>query len=343
MKRYLWLLISSILMLFNNKSYADCWLKSGVRSATLAFNLNNFKLSFNTDNTKSIYVTTFSAAQIANEMGIGITDPIFSCDEDEDNVSLMFGDSVLPGRASIKTPHGTGGLEIIPNRLYLYFTISGGKIGEIGYPQTDGSNYSHHLGTRRNITWEDIGSINIYLYKTGAIDIQKTLSNGMMFKLVTSGKRRSTSLISIRHSGLYRFKATGCMTIASTPTVNFGNVPSYLFKGIGTTAGHADFNISIECTEKIKPTITFSAKTINGAPESIIQLDRANATNTAKGVGVQILYMGTPIPIGKPFIVGYSDRNSDYNLPFTARYYQTNDRIKGGTANATAHFTVQYE
>ncbi|WP_323837642.1 fimbrial protein [Photorhabdus africana] len=340
MKRYLWLLIYPLFLLSSYNSYADCELAPRAKIANLAFNLNNFKLSFNTDNTKSIYVTTFSAAQIANEMGISVKDPIFSCDED--NVSLMFGDSVLHGVESIKTPHGSGGLEIIPNRLYLYFTISGGKIGERGYPQTDGSNYSYNLGTRRNITWEDIGGISIYLYKTGAIDIPKTFSNGIMFKLVALG-RRSTNLISIRHSGLYRFKATGCMTTASTPKVDFGNIPSYLFKGKGTTAGHADFNIGIECTEKIKPTIKFSARTISGTPESIIQLNRANATNTAKGVGVQILYMGTPIPIGKPFVVGYSNRDYRYNLPFTARYYQTDDRITGGKANAAAHFTVQYE
>ncbi|MGV7960091.1 fimbrial protein [Photorhabdus tasmaniensis] len=343
MKRYLWLLIYPLFLLSSYKSYADCELASRVKTANLSFNLNNFKLSFNTDNTKNIYITTFSAAQIASEMGISVKDPIFSCDEN--NVSLMFGDSVLHGVKSIKTPHGSGGLEIIQNKLYLYFTISGGKIGEIGYPQPDGSNYSYNLGTRRNITWEDIGSINIYLYKTGAIDTSKTFSNGIMFKLVALG-RRSANLISIRHSGLYRFSATGCMTTASTPTVNFGRVHSSLFKGKGFTVGNANFNIAIRCTEGVRPTITFSGKEIKNpsdTPKSVIRLDNSSDINTAKGVGIQILYNNMPVIIGKSLSLGNVTANIDHIFPFTARYYQTKSKIKGGTANATARFTVQYE
>ncbi|WP_118985472.1 fimbrial protein [Photorhabdus sp. CRCIA-P01] len=341
MKRYLWLLIYPLLLLSSYKSYADCELTSKAKVANLYLDLNNFKLSLNTDNTKSIYVTTFSAAQMANAMGISIEDPIFSCEQD--NESLTFGQSAWNRVSSIRTPHGTGGLEIIPNKLYFYFTISDGIIGEKGYPQAGGSDYLYNLGTRKELTWKDIGNINLYLYKTGAIDTPGRLTGGVMFILSIYSKRR-IDLIQIRNPHPYDFKATGCMTMTSTPTVNFGSVHSSLFKGKGSTAGNADFNIAIKCTEGLKPTIIFSGQeNPSDTSKSVIRLDDSSDTNTAKGVGVQILYNNTPVIIGESLFLGNVIANNDHTFPFTAHYYQTGDRITGGKANATAHFTVQYE
>ncbi|MBS9425168.1 fimbrial protein [Photorhabdus caribbeanensis] len=336
MKSYLRLLISAVLLFNINKIHAACISESTTSSGTVYFDLTSLKLNLNTSNTKSIHVARFSAEQLASSMGLNINDPIFSCD---DNGYLVFGESVYPGMAG-STEHGTGKLTTGIENLYLYFVAPTGNLNNMKYPTADGRSYIYYPPEKKKITWKDIGDIDVYLYKEGAIKSGKSLHAGIISLLQTSNGIR---LITIRNKTRYRVTAQGCMALSGDQTVRFHDVYSSSFKGKGTTAGHADFNIGIECTEKIEPTITFSARTISGAPESIIQLNRANATNTAKGVGVQILYMGTPVPIGKPFVVGHSDRHSRYNLPFTARYYQTDDRITGGKANATAHFTVQYE
>lgn len=336
MKSYLRLLISAVLLFNINKVHAACISESPTSSGTVYFDLNSLKLNLNTSNTKSIHVARFSAEQLASSMGLNINDPIFSCD---DNGYLVFGESVYPSMAG-STKHGTGKLTTGIDNLYLYFVASTGNLNNMKYPTMDGRSYIYYPPEKKKITWKDIGDIDVYLYKEGAIKSGRSLHAGIISLLQTSNGIR---LITIRNKTRYHVTAQGCMALSGDQTVRFHDVYSSSFKGKGTTAGHADFNIGIECTEKIEPTITFSARTISGAPESIIQLNRANAANTAKGIGVQILYMGTPVPIGKPFVVGHSDRNARYNLPFTARYYQTDDRITGGKANATAHFTVQYE
>ncbi|AXG46252.1 fimbrial protein [Photorhabdus laumondii subsp. laumondii] len=336
MKYYLRLLISAVLLFNINKIHAACISESTTGNGTVYFDLNSLKLNLNTSNTKSIHVVRFSAEQLASSMGLNINDPIFSCD---DNGYLVFGESVYPSMAG-NTEHGTGKLTTGIDNLYLYFVAATGNLNNMKYPTIDGRSYIYYPPEKKKITWKDIGDIDVYLYKEGEIKSGKSLHAGIISLLQTSNGIR---LITIRNKTRYHVTAQGCMALSGDQTVRFHDVYSSSFKGKGTTAGHADFNINIECTERIKPTITFSARTISDAPESIIQLNRTNATNTAKGVGVQILYMGTPVPIGKPFAVGYSDRNSRYNLPFTARYYQTDDRITGGKANAIAHFTVQYE
>ncbi|MBS9428710.1 fimbrial protein [Photorhabdus akhurstii] len=336
MKSYLRLLISAVLLFSINKVYAACISESTTSSGTVYFDLNSLKLNLNTSNTKSIHVARFSAEQLASSMGLNINDPIFSCD---DNGYLVFGESVYPSMAG-NTEHGTGKLTTGIDNLYLYFVASTGNLNNMKYPTMDGRSYIYYPPEKKKITWKDIGDIDVYLYKEGAIKSGRSLHAGIISLLQTSNGIR---LITIRNKTRYHVTAQGCMALSGDQTVRFHDVYSSSFKGKGTTAGHADFNIGIECTERIEPTITFSARTINGAPESIIQLNKDNPTNTAKGVGVQILYMGTPVPIGKPFVVGHSDRNARYNLPFTARYYQTDDRITAGKANATAHFTVQYE
>ncbi|CAQ83063.1 MULTISPECIES: fimbrial protein [Photorhabdus] len=342
MKHYLWLFIASILLLNSNKSFAECHLNPNAKPISLYFNLKESEQDINKANNKDINVKTFSAEQIASEMGIDVNAPIFLCDEE--NISLMFGDSVLTGK-SANTEHGTGGLKIIEDKLYLYFVISGGNIGKIGYPKADGTNYSYNLGTRKKITWKDIGNVSIYLHKKGAINSGKSLSSGVIFKLEALGSPK-LNLISVRHSSTYRFRTMGCMTTTPSPKVNFGNVQGSLFKGKGTTAGHANFDIIINCVENVKPKITFLGQKIKNpsdTPDSVIRLDNSNHVNTAKGVGVQILYYGTPISLGEPLVFGRTPADSSYTAHFTARYYQTRDKITGGTANATARFTIQYE
>ncbi|MBS9442412.1 fimbrial protein [Photorhabdus heterorhabditis] len=342
MKHYLWLFITSILLLNSNKSFAECQLNPNAAPISLYFNLKESEKKINKANNKDINIKTFSAEQIASEMGIDVNAPIFSCDEE--NIPLMFGDSVLTGKPG-NTEHGTGGLKIIEDKLYLYFVISGGNIGKIGYPKSDGTNYSYNLGTRKKITWKDIGNVSIYLHKKGAMHSGKSLSSGVMFKLAALGSP-VLNLISVRHSSTYRFKTMGCMTTTPSPKVNFGNVQSSLFKGKGTTAGYANFGIIIHCVENVIPKITFSGRGIKNptdTPDSVIRLDNSNDANTAQGVGVQILYHGTPVSLGKPLFLDHTSQDSGDIAHFTARYYQTRNKITGGTANATAHFTIQYE
>lgn len=65
-------------------------------------------------------------------------------------------------------------------------------------------------------------------------------------------------------------------------------------------------------------------------------------TGTAKGVGVQLLYNGTPLVLNSRLLLKQSSGGLE-TLPFTARYYQTLTSVESGAANASATLNLTYQ
>jgi len=66
-------------------------------------------------------------------------------------------------------------------------------------------------------------------------------------------------------------------------------------------------------------------------------------SGTATGVGIQVVdNQGVPVKFGEDTLVGPS-KNGDYVLPYTARYYQTGNKVTPGRADGTATFTLDYK
>lgn len=65
-------------------------------------------------------------------------------------------------------------------------------------------------------------------------------------------------------------------------------------------------------------------------------------TGTAKGVGVQLLYNGTPLAMNSRLLLKQSAGGVE-TLPLTARYYQTLGTVQSGTANASATLNLTYQ
>ncbi|NHB86219.1 fimbrial protein [Photorhabdus tasmaniensis] len=337
MKRYLMIItIFTLILLSITDTYARCLLNA--RQISLDIELNSVNINPNINEKKSILVGEFRPLQLAQLMNINENTPLLNPhDCDPTGEPLIFMGDVYPSKPG-NTPHGTGMITTGIDNLYFYLIASGEK-ENMKLPTTSGSNYIYKY--KDGMTLKDIGKISVYLYQAGMLPSGQVLRPRKIAILQTF---TGTELIRIKTKTNYTIKTQTCSTTTPRPMVDFGRVNSSLFKGIGSTAGNAGFNIEIKCTKSVKPKITFSGEKVNYAPDSIIQLNNPDSKNTAKGVGIQILYMGTtPVSLESPLVFGYATANTTYTLPFTARYYQTDEKITGGKANAIAHFTIQYE
>ncbi|MGF6094066.1 fimbrial protein [Pseudomonas sp. 18175] len=139
----------------------------------------------------------------------------------------------------------------------------------------------------------------------------------------------------------------------STPalTMNLGEVPARQFTGVGSVAGSATDTITLQCaggtgaTVDVRVTLTDQSNPANRS-------DRLTLTgsSTAAGVALQLLYGAQVVSYGEDssavgnvnqWLAGSTD-NGLFQITLTARYVQTLDFIKPGTANGVATFTLSY-
>lgn len=71
-------------------------------------------------------------------------------------------------------------------------------------------------------------------------------------------------------------------------------------------------------------------------------INRSGNAGTAKGVGVQLLYNGSPLVMNGRLLLKQSAGGQE-TLPLTARYYQTLTTVESGSANASATLTITYQ
>ncbi len=138
--------------------------------------------------------------------------------------------------------------------------------------------------------------------------------------------------------------------------INLSTVATAAFKGVGSTAAEQDFSININCVGG-----TGTELLPGGTGEGLVNVrfdytrDGSNApgvlqpvqdSNTASGVAVQLLTGINPTPInsGTAVYAGHTIANqtNTLTLPLKARYYQTAEKMKGGTIKSIATFTLEY-
>jgi len=136
--------------------------------------------------------------------------------------------------------------------------------------------------------------------------------------------------------------------------VNFGKVPQSNFKGKGTPTGDRKFNIKLNCKaghESQPNTILLrmdATPDLSTNEKGVLKLSQAGPS-VATGVGIQVVSDKSGRPVN--FNTGVLDEmeqvgpsiTGSYVLPYTARYFQTGDKIKPGRADGTATFTIEYK
>lgn len=139
-------------------------------------------------------------------------------------------------------------------------------------------------------------------------------------------------------------------------TVTLPTVNKVDFKGVGSTQGEQAFDLNILCNGGKNPTgyeesnkisLSFDYDAVTNTTNVIS--NNAAAGSNASGVGVQLLsqYKNSNKVIAKndKLELGTlkSNDNIQYNVPMTARYYQTATKVMPGKVRAMATVTIEYD
>ncbi|MDM0045758.1 fimbrial protein [Variovorax dokdonensis] len=131
--------------------------------------------------------------------------------------------------------------------------------------------------------------------------------------------------------------------------VTLPEVAAYEFSGIGSAKGYASVPLSFRCDPNVDARINFSDATspINGS--TVLALD---AGSTATGVGVQMVYSGSPIKMSpnEDFNYGGTDLSlknldnfgSTVIFPISAQYVQAAGTVTPGSVKARALVNIAY-
>jgi type 1 fimbria pilin len=133
-----------------------------------------------------------------------------------------------------------------------------------------------------------------------------------------------------------------CVIAVDPTTVTLPTVATSAFAGAGSTRGTTPFQINLtNCPTGNQLSITLNTSNPQPGTTSVVQ--NTAATSPATGVGVQLLDgTGNPITFGSAIPEG-SIPGATVNLPFAARYYQTNAAVTAGTVTAVATYTLTYQ
>lgn len=213
-------------------------------------------------------------------------------------------------------------------------------------PGKDSSSYSIASSTngllaggKRQVTRK------VRLIKTGPVTTGTVMSKQVgatIMRTYVSGVAQweSESPININS---FKVTSLACSLSSTSINVPLGDVLASKFTGVGVTAGDKSFDLGLTCDKDAKINVSLAGTQNTDTSEtSVLALTSAGQTGTASGVGVQLLYGGTPLKINNNILLKTSAGGQE-TLPFTARYYQTLADISAGLANSSATLNITYQ
>ncbi|MFP2466829.1 fimbrial protein [Pseudescherichia vulneris] len=146
---------------------------------------------------------------------------------------------------------------------------------------------------------------------------------------------------SVSYAGTINYRAISCAVSTLIP-VPLPKVPRADFNGIGSTAGDKNFTVPVTCNSPANVSAYMTSAGYLSKPNGVLAL--TSATGNAGGVGIQVMYNGSPVAFDSYFNVGsIISAGGTLNIPFVARYYQAASPVTPGIANATATITMAYQ
>ncbi|HEF5874732.1 TPA: type 1 fimbrial protein [Burkholderia cenocepacia] len=148
------------------------------------------------------------------------------------------------------------------------------------------------------------------------------------------------------------FQKTTCGTTTPSLQVELGThvlrKAGGIGSGIGSTSPSKDFAIGIQCDSGVAGDFVVNMMLEGNALDAANGVLALSPERSATGVGIQLLKGdGQPVHLGTPWKIADSPsslgRSSNFSVPLSARYYQTDATAKPGTANGTATFTIIYK
>ncbi|HHU4047293.1 TPA: fimbrial protein [Enterobacter cloacae] len=226
------------------------------------------------------------------------------------------------------------------NRVYNT-NVSGVGIRISSYPYNTDTPYHHPISSSLSppaTIW--IGSsMRVQLVKTLPDAVGTgTISAGTVSRNYIGSPRLYFTTVTINSIIVNR---AACTVKTTSIPVPLGRKVSADFAGPGSTTTDETFNIPLSCTAGTKVNITLDGTPHPSGAAGVLALSPSATGKVATGVGVQVLYKNTPVTFGNKISTGTAP-SGDYTIPLVGRYYQTDAKVTGGEANATATFTMTY-
>lgn len=185
------------------------------------------------------------------------------------------------------------------------------------------------------------GNYQLQLVKIAPVTGSGPITTGAISQALVSGQTQVMNYTLA--SGTVQTVA--CSVTNSNIIVNMGRTKNTEFSGAGSTAGDVAFAINLNCDAATNINLTLEPGSAGAADAShgVLNIDPADAGQTASGVGVQILHNDIPVALGEMLKIATTRTDGIFAIALKARYYQTRSDITPGRANANATFTTTYQ
>ncbi|MCW6649442.1 fimbrial protein [Yersinia ruckeri] len=147
----------------------------------------------------------------------------------------------------------------------------------------------------------------------------------------------------------YKYKRRGCTLNTPEVKLNFGKVQASEFSGVKSTSQPSTADkIYLNCDPDTSYFLTIQGKSVASHPD-ILELDQTSGQ--ANGIGVQLEAGDSSKAYQKMILneetymhkTGNNGSATNKHIDIRARYFQTENKIAPGTANASATFTITYQ
>ncbi len=144
--------------------------------------------------------------------------------------------------------------------------------------------------------------------------------------------------------------------VISIKLYSYQQLQRQVLKSVGSTQGDQTFDMNILCNGGINPTgyeeknlISLTYDFTQDGTNNQVLANTAPTSEKANGVGVQLLWnyqnKKSGYQKGDKLALGTlsSNQTIQYNVPMTARYYQTATNVTAGKVRAMATVTIEYD
>ena len=182
----------------------------------------------------------------------------------------------------------------------------------------------------------------IKLIKTGPVT-NGQLSSGLLGRAYGDGDNVNVITYTLSPSSV-----TSLACSVTTPSLPFpiGDIKADTFgDSVGTIPpdAQASENLGLDCDPGANINVTLGGTQhpdVNDA--SVLALTGQGNEGVAKGVGIQLLYNGTPLQLNTRLVLKKSPGGQE-TFPLVARYYQTKTKVAAGSANTSATLNITYQ
>jgi Fimbrial protein. len=196
------------------------------------------------------------------------------------------------------------------------------------------------ISTNANM-YDKFGTSTFELVKTGDITTG-SLNSGEVVRVTydDGGVGMTVSLISS--------SVTVIACSITTPNLTFP-IGDVLASSFGTTVGTIPSgaqntqNLGLNCDAGTNVNVSLQGtRNPDVSTTSVLALTGQGNADVASGVGVQLLYNGSPLVLNNRIVLKRSSGGQE-TFPITARYYQTKTSVTTGKANASATLDLTYQ